>query len=428
MDLKDSLSYALDRASKLGADKVEGAINESEKKELNIEAGKMSLFRTTFQTSLSIEAIKDSKQGSISINKIDQESIDSSIELLISNVKSSQPDEDHDISEIQDSEVFSKGSLKPDLNLMYDKLDEFNNYVKDKHQTIILEAAILAHTSNTSHIMNTNGVDFQINKGAYNFSPMFTAKDGEKTSSFNYTYFSALELNEKIQNKSYLSEILRQTEEQVNTFPIKEKFVGTIIVTPHCLPDFLSFIQSSISDTAIISGTSIYKDRIGSKIANKNFNLSSSPLDNNLASGYFVTSDAYKAKNIDIIKDGILQTHLLSLYGANKTGGKRISNGGGAHIITKGSESFKNMIKNIDRGILLCRFSGGYPSDGGDFSGVAKNSYYIENGAIKHPVIETMISGNISDMFLNINNISNENINFGDRILPWIAFNGITIS
>ncbi|SVC13695.1 uncharacterized protein METZ01_LOCUS266549, partial [marine metagenome] len=253
MDLKDSLSYALDRASKLGADKVEGAINKSEKKELNIEAGKMSLFRTTFQTSLSIEAIKDSKQGSISINKIDKKSIDSSIELLISNVKSSQPDKDHDISGIQDSEVFNKGSLKPDLNLMYDKLDEFNNYVKDKHQKIILEAAILDHTSNTSHIMNTNGVDFQINKGAYNFSPMFTAKDGEKTSSFNYTYFSALELNEKIQNKSYLSEILRQTEEQVNTFSLKDKFVGTIIVTPHCLPDFLSFIQSSISDTAIIS-------------------------------------------------------------------------------------------------------------------------------------------------------------------------------
>ena len=47
---------------------------------------------------------------------------------------------------------------------------------------------------------------------------------------------------------------------------------------------------------------------------------------------------------------------------------------------------------------------------------------------IKYPVIETMISGNISNMFLNINNISNENINFGDRILPWISFNGITIS
>ena len=181
MNLKESLSYALDRTLKLGADKAEGLINESAKKELNIEAGKMSLFRTTFQNSLSIEAIKDNKQGSVSINKIDRDSIDNAIKLLISNVESSEADESNDISEKQDSEVFNKGLLNPDLNLMYDKLDEFNNYVKDKHKKIILEAAMLDHTSNISHILNTNGVDFQINKGIYNFSPMFTAKDGEKT-------------------------------------------------------------------------------------------------------------------------------------------------------------------------------------------------------------------------------------------------------
>ena len=428
MNLKESLSYALDRTIKLGADKAEGIINESAKKELNIEAGKMSLFRTTFQSSFSIEAIKDTKQGTISINKIDKESIDKSIDTLINNVNSSEPDEANDISERQDPEVFNKGLLKPDLNLMYDKLDEFNNYVKDEHKKIILEAAILDHTSNISHIINTNGVDFQINRGIYNFSPMFTAKDGEKTSSFNYTYFSSLGLDEKIKDKSYLSELLYQSEEQLNTFPIKEKFVGSVIVTPHCLPDFLSFIESSISDGALISKTSIYKDKIGSKIASKKLSLSSVPLDKNIASGYFVTSDGYKAENVDIIKDGILQTHLLSLYGSNKTGGKRISNIGGANIISKGSESFENMIKNIDKGILLCRFSGGYPSDAGDFSGVAKNSYYIENGQIKHPLIETMVSGNIRDMILNIENISNENINFGNKILPWIAFNGLTIS
>ena len=428
MNLKDSLSYALDKALELGADKAEGFINEGEKKELNIEAGKMSLFRTTFQNSLSIESIKDSKQGSISINKIDKDSIDNAIEVLINNVESSQPDEANDISEMQDSQAFNKGDMKADLNLMYDRLDEFNNYVKDEHKKIILEAAMLDHTSNISHIMNTNGVDFQISKGIYNFSPMFTAKDKEKTSSFNYTYFSALGLNNKIQDESYLSNLLHQTEEQVNTFQIKDKFVGSIIVTPHCLPDFLSFIEGSIGDGSIISGTSIYKDKIGQKVANENFNLSSSPLDKRLASGYFVTSDGYKAENIDIIKNGILKNHILSLYGANKTGGKRVASSGGAHIVSKGSQSLENMIKDIDKGILLCRFSGGSPSDNGDFSGVAKNSYYIENGQIKYPVIETMVSGNISNMFLNINNISSENINFGDRILPWISFNGITIS
>ena len=39
-----------------------------------------------------------------------------------------------------------------------------------------------------------------------------------------------------------------------------------------------------------------------------------------------------------------------------------------------------------------------------------------------------MISGNISQMFMNINNISKENIDFGDSLLPWISFDGVTIS
>ena len=172
MNLKDSLSYALDKTIQLGADKAEGGINQSEKKELNIEAGKMSLFRTTFQNSLSIEAIKDNKQSSVSINKVDKESIDSSIELLMSNVESSQADEANDISQNQNSEVFNKGSLEPDLHLMYDKLDEFNDYVRSKHKKIILEAAMLDHTTNSSFIMNSNGVDFEVNKGLYTFSPM----------------------------------------------------------------------------------------------------------------------------------------------------------------------------------------------------------------------------------------------------------------
>ena len=49
MEIKEVLSYALDKLSSKGIDKAHGSISESEKKELNIEAGKISLLRTTFQ-------------------------------------------------------------------------------------------------------------------------------------------------------------------------------------------------------------------------------------------------------------------------------------------------------------------------------------------------------------------------------------------
>ena len=70
------------------------------------------------------------------------------------------------------------------------------------------------------------------------------------------------------------------------------------------------------------------------------------------------------------------------------------------------SKKMEDMIKEIDKGILLCRFSGGSPSDNGDFSGVAKNSFYIENGEVQYPISETMVSGNIVDMFQKVKHIT----------------------
>ena len=428
MDLKETLSYAINTLLDKGMDDVEGMINEYEKKELNIEAGKISLLRTTFSNSLRLEAIKDKKQSTISINKLDKQSINKSLEKLIVNVESSQYDESNDISEYQNPEIFNKGSLKPDLDLMYDRLKNFNSYVKDKYKKVLLEAVTLDHNSSKSYILNSNGVDFNINKGMYGFSSMFTSKDGLNTSSFNYTGVEKLNLNKKLNDYGHVSELLYQSEEQVKSLPIKDKFLGEIIVTPHCLTEFISFLDYSISDSALISGTSIYKDKIGEKITNKNFTLTSNPVHEKIDSGYYITSDTYKSKNITLIQDGVLKTHLLSLYGSNKTGGRRVPNQGGNYMIEGSDSSFENMIKDVKKGVLLCRFSGGSPSDNGDFSGVAKNSYYIENGKIMYPIIETMISGNIAQMFLNIRNISHEKVDFGDCILPWITFDGITIS
>ena len=85
------------------------------------------------------------------------------------------------------------------------------------------------------------------------------------------------------------------------------------------------------------------------------------------------------------------------------------------------------MIASIDKGLLITRFSGGMPSECGDFSGVAKNSYYIENGRIVHPVKEVMISINLRDIFMNIRDLSSERVNMGSSLIPWIQFADISI-
>ena len=428
MNQSDIANYCIEQLKQAGAHKSECAVTFSEKKELNVETGEMSLFRTTFDTNVGMSVIVDQKSGSIALNKTDKDSINEAVGKVMDMAQSSQPDDANDISPSQPKQSFSKGDEEPDMEKMYLRLDEFMGYVKKTHPTINMEAAIVDFSHSTSIFQNSNGVEFTTKEGMYGFSNMFTAKEGKDTSSFNGMGISALNLNTPFIESGSAKRLLKQSTEQVRTKPVSEKFKGEIVVTPDCLSDFLGFITGDISDGKIISKTSIYKERLNQQITDPRFTLHARPVSDEITDGYFITDDGYVAENNTIIDNGVLRTHLLSLYGANKTGGERAVNGGGAFVVDAGEKPKDEIIRNIKKGILLERFSGGRPSADGEFSGVAKNSYYIENGELKYPISETMISGNIQEMFSNIGEISSDRIDFGYCIFPWISFKGVTVS
>jgi len=428
MDKKETVSYCLNALKKSGADKATCSINMSEKKELNVEIGEMTLLRTTFNSNMGISVIKDQKKGFISINKTDKDSIDTAVELVLGMAEGSQPDEAYDIAEQQPSQSFSKGDKSANLDKMYQSLEEFVDYVKSTYPQIQLEAAIMDFSHSKSLFQNTNGVDFAIREGIYSFSPVFLSKEGKNTSSFNYTGFSALKIDKSLHEYGTIDTLLKQSIEQLYTQNIKDKFVGQLVITPDCIGEFLGFITSDISDGKMISGTSLYKDKLNKQIAHPKLTFHSCPVSDEIDDGYFVTSDGYTAENSTILDEGILKTHLLGIYGSNKLGKNRAVNDGGAYIVDPGDKLHADIIKGIEKGVLLARFSGGRPSSNGDFSGVAKNSYYIENGEIKYPLSETMVSGNTKEMFENLDEISRDRIDFGSGILPWISFKGITVS
>jgi len=86
------------------------------------------------------------------------------------------------------------------------------------------------------------------------------------------------------------------------------------------------------------------------------------------------------------------------------------------------------MIKKIKKGVFCARISYGSPNPNGDFSGVLKNSYYIEDGKIMYPISETMMTANVIDMFNNIESISKEECNFGSMKSPFMLIKDVYFS
>ena len=86
------------------------------------------------------------------------------------------------------------------------------------------------------------------------------------------------------------------------------------------------------------------------------------------------------------------------------------------------------MVKSVKRGLIVGSVSCGAPGANGELSGVAKNAFYVEDGEIKGPVTETMINGNLAEMFLNITEISKETVADGENVYPYLKLSNIVIS
>lgn len=426
---KNKAVYGLNALKKGGADRAHVIISESAKHELNVESGDFSLLRTTYNNNISFRAIKKNKRGNFSANKLDNESIDQAAETTLAVAQASQADPAYDIAEKQSPDEFIKGAENPDLDLMYERLKSFLKTVNQEYPKTIIRQAVIDFTAYNYSFLNTNGVDFTTKLGFYTFWTVFTSREGKKASSFNHSHFCSQVLDNELIEYGSIRTLMDQSSEQLDVKTLDQKFEGEIIITPDCLNSFIGFFTSAfLSDYSHISGTSILKDSMDKQVADPCLTLHAAPISEEIAYNYFVTMDGYKAENCTIIEKGILRSFLLSLYGAKKTGKKRALNNGGCYIMEPGDIPWKDMIKSVKKGLLVCRISGGRPNDKGDFSVVAKNSYYIEDGKVLFPVNETMINGNIADIFMNIKAISKERINFGTGIYPWVCAGGITVS
>jgi PmbA protein len=424
---KKIAQYCVEALKKKGMDKYHIILDRSKKEELNVETGRFSLMRTAFDTQLHLKAIKDQKQGVLTLNKLDKHSLDDAIENIIAITAASQQDPAYDIAGKQQPEEFSAGQLEPEKDTMFERLSSYLSTVKEQFPDTILESTIFDFNRSDVVIQNSEGVDFSIKKGVYGFSTMFTTRKDKKSSSFNYSSFLAKSLDNDLIDCGSIRTLLKQSAEQLELKQVPCKFEGDIIITPDCLEDFIFSLTQLLSDYYLISGISIFKDSLQKQIAPPLFTLHSKPFSKELAYHYFVTSDGFKAEDSTIVDKGVLTTFLLTLYGARKTGLKRAVNNGSCYIVEPGNSTLDQMIRSIKKGLLLCRISGGHPNDNGDFSAVAKNSYYIEDGEIAYPVNETMISGNIAELFRSIRSISSERINFGNNIFPWVQVGGLTI-
>jgi PmbA protein len=430
MTHKDVAIYALDALMKAGAGKAACRVARGRKDEFNVEAGEFSLLRTLFSDELSIKVIRDGRKGVAAINKLDRDSIDKAVRDCIALADSATPDEAEDIAGKSVTKTFDQNVGGADMSSLFAKTRDFVEQVRDEFPKIVLEGLSTDFNSSKTSYVNSNGVDFESEVEYYDISSMFSAKDGEKSSSFNGYGASVASLSVPFMDLEMHRALLDESVRSIDARMFDGKHVGKVIVTPAC-DDMIwqTLIYYFLGDTSMISGTSRWKDSLGTKVADAKLTMRASPLREGVVAGERFTQDGFESADADFIRDGVLASFALSLYGANKTNKPRSPNTAFGNIeVAPGAMTLDEMIRSVDRGILLNRFSGASPGPSGDISGVAKNSFLIEKGVVTDALKETMISFNLVDALANIAGISVERSSNGATLLPWCCLDGVTIS
>jgi len=292
---------------------------------------------------------------------------------------------------------------------------------------VLMRDSTYEFSSTWRSFANSDGRHHQERRGGYSGTTIFSAKDGDRTTSFNYTAATAVEPFAELIEMASLRRLLDDIEASLDPRAVPTTFVGDLIFTPDSLGDLISPVLQSITGYALMKGTSPFQESIGTAIASPLLSVANRPRSPEFPLASSFDGDGVPARDLPIITDGVLEHHLIDWYTSRKL--ERPMTASTFNVaVAPGTLSFDDLVAGTQRGIVLGRFSGGIPNQKLDFSGVAKNSFYVEDGKVQFAIRETMVAGNLADLLTSIRGVGDESVNYGGHAFPAVAAGGATIS
>lgn len=419
----------IEEVLKAGNDEGQVFITESEVIEIALKNGEYNTCSTLFQSDVNVIVMKDHKKGAHFLNKANKEAVREAVKTATEAMEAAQEDDANKIAPNQGLIEKTMGVLAPDLDKLFERMEELRATIEKEYPLISAGNIEATYSKRDMVYKNTSGTLCKEQAGSYYVGMQFAGKDGDKITSMNGCGITSYTLDTPIIECGDFRMALELMEKQLEASPLEGKFTGTVMMNTGVVNQFVGYLlEVGAGGGYILDGTSVWIDKIGEEVTSEKLSIKMDPQDERIIRGETLTFDGFRSEAYDVIENGVLKNYMIDYYISEKTGYKRAANLGRDMVIKSGDISYEKMIKNIKKGILIDGFSGGYPAVNGDFSGVAKNGFLIEDGKIVGAITETMISGNLFEMFRNIKDVSREVVCEGWTVTPYMSFDGVVVS
>ncbi len=425
MNLQQTAEKTLALMRRQGFDDAMVEASEHALAELNVAHNEPALMRSTERHKLSMLGLLDGRRASTEIDKLSDESVAQAVAELLAAARSAPQDSANAVSAGQQAAI-QQGPMLADPGAMADAMAELLAWRAQASPTVMIEEGVVSHHRVAGHTVTSGGSSLACQLGWYELVAMATAREGDKSSSFNYTGGSCHALTgEPAPQRFGIGQMFGELARQVHTQPLGARFKGDVVLTPHAVASLLEWLRGQLSDMALISGTSLYRERVGELIASPLLGLKSRFDAPGVAA---LSGDGFVAAPVELLCEGRLMTLTPSLYGSRKTGLSHVPVAAGGWELAAGATPLDALVGGVTRGAVVGRLSMGVPASNGDFSGVIKNSFLIEGGQVGPALSEVMVSGNMAQMLRDVVAVSRERLDTGEALLPWLRIGGLHFS
>lgn len=287
-------------------------------------------------------------------------------------------------------------------------------------------------------IVNSNGLEAKhVSTGAVTHCMMLLESSGVGPVSYDIGS-SYRALSEEHLNEVYKYYLLSQKQVPVPTRKMK------VIFTPKCIETIFWRLASAVSAQSLIDKITPLENRLGQKIADERLTVCEDPHRVGHPDSRPFDDEGTPTEVIPIIERGVFKNYVYDCRTAamlamksNGAGYKAAMWGGDittpvgpypTHLsVAPGDISYDEMLARVDEGILLEFQNGAHSGNipAGDFSVNVGLGYYVKDGKIQGRALDTMISGNVYQLFNQLNCISRQVDSNG---IPWLLFNDVNVA
>lgn len=201
-----------------------------------------------------------------------------------------------------------------------------------------------------------------------------------------------------------------------------------IIIENRGVERILSGLQGPMSAGSIQQKRSFLADKKGQSIGGKLFTIQDDPfLTRGLGSKYY-DGDGFPTKKRNLVTEGTLNEFLVDWYYSRKLGWEPTSGSISNLIIPPGNRSIDEIIKDMDRCLLITGFIGGNSNDTtGDFS-VGIIGKLFNKGQFVQNVAEMNIADNHLKFWNKLIEVGNDPWIYSSARIPSLVFDGVVVS